>query len=85
MLVAVDVVILVMYTLVEGIRGNLYAKRIENTENLSEVKGVSTIVLTIYRLQLCCMLTPATTYHAPSLVLIYSANDKISKHLKTVH
>ncbi len=40
-LVMVDLVILVVYTAVEGARGNLEAEKVENRENLSDVKGVS--------------------------------------------
>ncbi len=40
-LVMVDLVILVVYTVAEGTRGNLEAERIENRENPSDVKGVS--------------------------------------------
>ncbi len=39
----VDLVILAVYTIVEGIRGNLGAEKIENEENLTDVKGVSTL------------------------------------------
>ena len=41
LLVVVDLVILVVYTMVEGIRGNLGAERIENRENPMDTKGVS--------------------------------------------
>ncbi len=37
----VDLVILAVYTIVEGIRGNLGAEKIENEENLTDTKGVS--------------------------------------------
>ncbi len=42
-MVMVDLVILVVYTAVEGARGNLEAEKIENRENPREVKGVSSI------------------------------------------
>ena len=40
-LVAVDLVILFIYTLVEGVRGGLEPMRVSNTENPSETRGVS--------------------------------------------
>ena len=40
-LVAVDVVILFIYTLVEGLRGNLEPSMVPNTENPSDTIGVS--------------------------------------------
>ena len=40
-LVMIDVVILLMYSLVEGLMGNLKPKRIVNAENPSEILGVS--------------------------------------------
>ena len=40
-LVAVDVVILFIYTLVEGVRGNLEPSMVSNTENPSDTIGVS--------------------------------------------
>ena len=40
-LVAVDLVILFIYTLVEGVRGGLEPMRVSNTENPSEARGVS--------------------------------------------
>ena len=40
-LVVVDLVILVVYTMVEGIRGNLGAEKIKNRENPMDTKGVS--------------------------------------------
>ena len=39
-LVAVDLVILVMYTLVEGIRGKLIAQQVSNRENPMRIEGV---------------------------------------------
>ena len=39
-LVAVDVLILFIYTLVEGLRGNLEPMRVSNTENPSNTQGV---------------------------------------------
>ena len=42
-LVAVDVVILFIYTLVEGLRGNLEPSMVPNTENPSDTIGVSTM------------------------------------------
>ena len=41
MLVVVDLVILVVYTMVEGIKGNLGAEKVENRENPIDTKGVS--------------------------------------------
>ena len=40
-LVMVDVLILLVYTTVEGVRGNLIAIRVPNRENLRNVEGVS--------------------------------------------
>lgn len=40
-LVLIDLIILVIYTLVEGLRGNLGATRIANEENPEETSGVS--------------------------------------------
>ena len=40
-LAAVDLVILSIYTLVEGLRGNLEPMRVSNTENPLEKQGVS--------------------------------------------
>ena len=42
-LVMIDVVILLMYSLVEGLMGNLKPKRIVNAEIPSEILGVSTM------------------------------------------
>jgi len=42
-LVAIDVTILVLYTLVEGIQGDLVARQVAHKENPMEVTGVSTI------------------------------------------
>ncbi len=42
-LVMVDLVILVVYTVVEGARGNLEAERIKNRENSQDVEGVSSM------------------------------------------
>ena len=39
-LVLVDVLILLVYTTVEGVRGNLIAIRVPNRENLRNVEGV---------------------------------------------
>ena len=50
-LVAVDVVILFIYTLVEGVRGNLEPMRVSNTENPSETKGVSMMQIFTYQIQ----------------------------------
>ncbi len=47
-LVLVDLVILAVYTAVEGARGNLEAERIENRENPTDTKGVS-LCLTCFR------------------------------------
>ena len=40
-LVAVDVVILLLFTLVEGLQGNLEPSMVPNTENPSDTIGVS--------------------------------------------
>ena len=40
-LVLVDLTILLVYTIVEGVRGNLTTTRIFNRENPSDVEGVS--------------------------------------------
>ena len=50
-LVAVDVVILFIYTLVEGVRGNLEPMRVSNSENPSETKGVSMMQILTYQIQ----------------------------------
>ena len=50
-LVAVDVVILFIYTLVEGVRGNLEPMRESNTENPSETRGVSMMQIFTYQIQ----------------------------------
>ena len=42
-LVAVDVVILLLFTLVEGVQGNLEPSMVPNTENPSDMIGVSMI------------------------------------------
>ena len=39
-LVLVDVIILLVYTIVEGVQGNLIAIRVGNRENLMNVEGV---------------------------------------------
>ncbi len=41
-LVVVDLVILGAYTVVEGARGNLGAKKIENKEDPTDTRGVNT-------------------------------------------
>ena len=38
---AVDVIILLLFTLVEGVRGNLEPSLVPNTENPSDTQGVS--------------------------------------------
>ena len=40
-LVAVDVIILLLFTLVEGVQGNLEPSMVPNTENPSDTQGVS--------------------------------------------
>ncbi len=40
-LIMVDLVILVVYTIVEGAMGDLEAERVENKENTSDRVGVS--------------------------------------------
>ena len=50
-LVAVDVVILFIYTLVEGVRGNLEPMRVSNSENPSETRGVSMMQIFTYQIQ----------------------------------
>ncbi len=40
-LVMVDLVILVVYTIVEGAMGDLEAERVDNEENTSDTVGVS--------------------------------------------
>jgi len=40
MLVLTDLVILLVYTIVEGIQGNLIAQRVPNRENPMDVEGV---------------------------------------------
>ncbi len=55
-LVVVDLVILVLYTVVEGARGNLGAKKIVSVENPMDTKGVS------YQLCTCTYLEYLRTY-----------------------
>ena len=43
-LVMVEVTIFIIYTAVEGSRGNLEAKRIRNKENEMDITGVSLII-----------------------------------------
>ena len=43
-LVAIDLSILVTYTLVEGIRGNLVAVEVAHRENPQSVQGVSLVI-----------------------------------------
>ena len=43
-LVTVDVVVLFVYTLVEGVRGNLEAKRTAHVEHPSDKMGVGTCI-----------------------------------------
>ena len=50
-LVAVDLVILFIYTLVEGLGGNLEPMRVSNTENPSEIRGVSMMQTFSYQIQ----------------------------------
>ena len=54
-LVMVDVVILLVYTLVEGLMGSLEPKRTVNAENPSEIKGVSKMhtQCVVYSCQVC--------------------------------
>ena len=40
MLVLTDLMILLVYTLVEGVQGNLIAQRVPNRENPMDVEGV---------------------------------------------
>ena len=40
LLVLIDVIILLVYTIVEGVQGNLAAIRVPNRENLMNVEGV---------------------------------------------
>ena len=46
-LVGIDLVILLSYTLVEGLNGRLGSKLIENAEKPRDEQGVRTIVLSI--------------------------------------
>ena len=50
-LVAVDLVILFTYTLVEELRGNLEPMMVSNTENPSETRGVSMMQTTSCQIQ----------------------------------
>ncbi len=43
-LVAIDVVILLVYDVLEGTKGNLEAKRFQNRENQQDLEGVSGII-----------------------------------------
>ena len=47
LLVAIDLIILIIYTGVEGSRGNLSAQRVPNRENPEDVSGVREHVQTI--------------------------------------
>ena len=40
-LVLIDITILLVYTVIEGYRGNLIAIRVQNRENMKDVDGVS--------------------------------------------
>ena len=40
LLVIIDLIILITYTAVEGVRGNLSAQRVPNRENSRDVSGV---------------------------------------------
>ena len=48
-LVVVDVVILMTYTIVEGVKGNLEPMRVVNAENPHDIIGVSFCFVSIYR------------------------------------
>ena len=50
-LVAVDLIILFIYTLVEGVRGGLEPMMVPNTENPSEIQGVSMMQTISYQIQ----------------------------------
>jgi len=56
-LVMVDVVILFVYTLVEGVRGNLEPTRTIHAENPSDARGVS-------RVDVICLGLWSNNYHA---------------------
>ena len=43
-LIAIDLTIIVTYTLVEGVGGNLVAERVRHRENPTSVQGVSFIL-----------------------------------------
>ena len=49
-LVAVDVIILLLFTLVEGVQGNLEPSMVPNTENPSEIRGVSIMQTCSYQI-----------------------------------
>ena len=40
-LVLIDITILLVYTVIEGYRGNLIAIRVQNRENMKDIDGVS--------------------------------------------
>ena len=44
LLVAIDLTILVIYTLVEGVKGRLGAEQVENRENPMSMDGVSYVI-----------------------------------------
>ena len=53
-LVMVDVVILFVYTLVEGMRGNLEAKQTVHAENPSDtLHGVGAFILHVWSVHVC--------------------------------
>ena len=54
-LVVVDVVILLTYTIVEGINGNLEPMKVVNAENPNDIIGVSFSSLAIYSNVLPCI------------------------------
>ena len=54
-LVAVDLIILFIYTLVEGLRGGLEPMMVPNTENPSETRGVSMMQTISCQIQACEM------------------------------
>ena len=74
LLCVVDLIILVVYTAVEGATGNLEAKRVINTENPMEVRGVSLILeLSFYTeisgsFYFVCV-DAGTWYHIPVLCI----------------
>lgn len=49
LLLAIDLIILVIYILVEGVKGNLGARQVSHRENSRTMEGVSTNLRTMHK------------------------------------